>query len=163
MQQVPPRHLTLLSSLLIANRGEISSRIIRTCRKIGIRSIVVYSEADRNAAFVQEADLAIFIGESNPADSYLNQEKILAAAKQASADAIHPGYGFLSENADFARKCQEAGLIFIGPHPGAIDAMGSKAQAKALMEKHGVPVIPGYQGEDQSLETLTNKAQEIGF
>lgn len=152
-----------LFSLLIANRGEIASRIIRTCRKMGIRSIAVFSEADRNAPYVAEADTAVYIGESNPAASYLDQEKILAVAKQTGADAIHPGYGFLSENASFARACQEAGVIFVGPHPEAISAMGSKSQAKTLMMSHSVPVVPGYQGEDQTPERLQAAAIEIGF
>ncbi|MCL4135857.1 UNVERIFIED_CONTAM: hypothetical protein GTU68_028254 [Idotea baltica] len=130
---------------------------------MGIRSIAVYSEVDRNAPFVQEADMAVFIGGSDPTESYLNQEKIIASAKKIGADAIHPGYGFLSENADFARSCEQEGFIFIGPNPAAIDAMGSKAKAKELMKKHEVPIVPGYQGEDQSLETLRNAAIEIGF
>lgn len=152
-----------LSSLLIANRGEIASRIIRTCRKMGIRSIAVFSEADRNAPYVAEADTAVYIGNSNPADSYLDREKILNVARQTGADAIHPGYGFLSENAAFARACQEAGIVFVGPHPEAIAAMGSKSQAKTLMMSHGVPVVPGYQGEDQTPERLQAAAIEIGF
>jgi acetyl-CoA carboxylase biotin carboxylase subunit len=152
-----------LSSILIANRGEIASRIIRTCRKMGIRSIVVFSEADRNAPFVAEADQAVFIGESSPAQSYLDQDKIIAVAKRTQADAIHPGYGFLAENAAFARRCAEEGIIFIGPHPEAIEAMGSKSAAKSLMQKHGVPVVPGYQGADQSVAKLKAEAKKIGY
>lgn len=152
-----------LSSVLIANRGEIASRIIRTCRKMGIKSIAVFSEADRQALFVAEADMAVYIGESNPTASYLNQEAIIAAAKKVGADAIHPGYGFLSENAGFARRCKAEGLIFVGPRPEAIEAMGSKSKAKTLMAANGVPVIPGYQGADQTLATLANAAKEIGF
>lgn len=152
-----------INSILIANRGEIASRIIRTCRKMGIRTIAVYSEADKDSIFVQEADAAIFIGESQPNASYLNQEKIIAAAKTSNADAIHPGYGFLSENASFAKNCIEAGFIFIGPQPEAIEKMGSKAEAKNLMDEHGVPTIPGYQGENQNEEFLIKKALEIGF
>ncbi len=155
--------LSSINSLLIANRGEIASRVIRTCRKMGIRSIAVFSEADREAPFVQEADTALFIGKSAPSASYLDQEKIIQAAKKMGADAIHPGYGFLSENASFARLCQQEGIIFIGPHPEAIEAMGSKSQAKALMEAHGVPVIPGYKGEDQREERLKEEALKIGF
>jgi len=152
-----------LSSILIANRGEISSRISRTCKKMGIQSIAVFSEADRNAPFVADADMAIFIGESTPAKSYLDQEKIIAAAKQVGAHGIHPGYGFLSENAGFAQRCAEEGLVFIGPNPEAIVAMGSKSKAKALMEAHHVPVVPGYKGEDQSVERLIKEAKNIGF
>jgi acetyl-CoA carboxylase biotin carboxylase subunit len=152
-----------IHTLLIANRGEIASRIIRTCRQMGIRSVAVYSEADRRAVFVQQADLAVFIGASPPERSYLDQEKLIAAAQRAGANAIHPGYGFLSENAAFARRCTEAGLIFVGPHAAAIAAMGSKSQAKALMQAHGVPVVPGYQGEAQDPATLAQAAREIGF
>jgi 3-methylcrotonyl-CoA carboxylase alpha subunit len=152
-----------IHTLLIANRGEIASRIIRTCRQMGIRSVAVYSEADRQAVFVQQADLAVFIGASPPEHSYLDQEHLIAAAQRAGANAIHPGYGFLSENAAFARRCTEAGLIFVGPHAEAIAAMGSKAQAKGLMQAHGVPVVPGYQGEAQDAETLAQAARSIGF
>ena len=152
-----------ISTILIANRGEIASRIIRTNRKMGIKSIAVYSEADRNAPFVSQADMAIFIGESNPIESYLNIEKIIAAAKKAKANAIHPGYGFLSENATFARRCKKEGIIFIGPNPEAIEAMGSKSRAKQLMMKHKVPVIPGYEGKDQTNDRLTKEAINIGF
>ena len=153
----------MIHSILIANRGEIASRIIRSCKKMGIRSIAIFSEADRDALFVQEADTAVYIGPSDPQASYLHQEKILEICQQHQVDALHPGYGFLSENATFARKCQEAGITFIGPHPKAIEEMGSKSNAKAIMQAHDVPVIPGYQGEDQSVDTLTKAAQEIGF
>lgn len=152
-----------LSSVLVANRGEIASRIFRTCQKMGIKSIAVFSEADRSAPFVRAADMAVFIGESQPSASYLDQDKIIAVAKQVGADAIHPGYGFLSENANFARRCEEEGICFIGPHPGAIEAMGSKAEAKAIMEASGVPVVPGYQGEEQATEKLVRVAKEVGF
>ena len=152
-----------IRSILIANRGEIASRIIRTCRKMGMMSVAVFSEADRHAPFVEAADSAYFIGESNPSASYLDQEKIITTAKKAGADAIHPGYGFLSENETFARRCEEAGIIFIGPHPEAIAAMGSKSAAKALMQAHQVPVVPGYQGKDQSLNRLKTAASETGF
>ena len=152
-----------INSILIANRGEIVSRIIRTCRKMGIRSIAVFSDADRQAPFVREADEALHLGGSSPTESYLNQQKVIAAAKQAGADAIHPGYGFLAENASFARACTEAGMIFIGPSAEAIEEMGSKSRAKVLMRQHEVPIIPGYQGEDQSEEKLAQAAREIGF
>lgn len=152
-----------INTILIANRGEIASRIIRTCRKMGIKSVSVFSEADRDAPFVEQADMAVFIGESSPAASYLDQEKIIDTAKRTQADAIHPGYGFLAENVEFAKKCQAAGITFIGPNPAAIDAMGSKSKAKTLMEDNGVPVVPGYQGADQSIATLTKAAIKIGF
>lgn len=155
--------LGTISSVLIANRGEIASRIIRTCKKMGIRSVAVFSEADREALFVREADFAIGIGESVPTESYLNQSKLIDICLKNQIDAIHPGYGFLSENAAFAKKCTEAGIIFIGPRSEVIDAMGSKSKAKTLMQAHGVPVIPGYQGEDQSPKKLSEEAKKIGF
>ena len=155
--------MSSIQTILIANRGEIACRIIRTCQKLGIRSVAVYADADVNAPFVRMADVALHIGGNVLADSYLNVEKLLDAAKRSGADAIHPGYGFLSENAAFARAVAEAGLIFIGPNPDAIDAMGSKSEAKRLMMKHGVPVIPGYQGADQSTETLISEAKKVGF
>ncbi|MEZ5022402.1 MAG: biotin carboxylase N-terminal domain-containing protein [Chitinophagales bacterium] len=149
--------------MLFANRGEIASRVIRTCKKMGIKSIAVFSDADRNAPFVREADIAVHIGESNPAQSYLDVEKIIDTAKKVKASAIHPGYGFLSENVSFAKRCAKEGIIFIGPNPEAIDAMGSKSNAKSLMEKHKVPTVPGYKGKDQSLKTLTKAANDIGY
>ncbi|RMG70626.1 MAG: 3-methylcrotonyl-CoA carboxylase, partial [Bacteroidetes bacterium] len=147
-----------MNSLLIANRGEIAARIIRTCRDMGIRTVAVYSDADRGAPFVTMADTAVHLGGSDPRDSYLHTEALLAAAARAGAEAVHPGYGFLSEQAAFARACQEAGLIWVGPHPEAIAAMGDKARAKALMAEHGVPVIPGYTGDDQSEAALGRAA-----
>ena len=152
-----------IDSILIANRGEISSRVSRTCRKMGIKSIAVFSKADRNMPFVTDADEAIFIGASNPAESYLDQDKIISAAQSAGAQAIHPGYGFLSENASFAQRCADAGLIFIGPNPQAITAMGSKSEAKELMNKHQVPTVPGYQGQNQSNDRLIKESKSVGF
>ena len=152
-----------INTILIANRGEIASRIIRTCKKMGIRSVAIYSDADRGTPYTREADQAVHIGGNEFATSYLGQDKIIATAKKVGADAIHPGFGFLSENAGFAQKVQEAGLIFIGPRPEAIDAMGSKSKAKDIMRKHEVPVIPGYQGDDQSVERLSAEALKIGF
>src|SRR5206468_10744488 len=145
-----PDVMTMLESLLIANRGEIARRIIRTCRRLGIRTIAVYSDADAQAPFVREADQAVAIGPAPAAESYLVGAKILEAARQTGAQAIHPGYGFLSENADFAEAVVEAGLIWVGPPPSSIRAMGLKDAAKALMAKAGVPVTPGYLGDDQS-------------
>jgi len=152
-----------IKTILIANRGEIASRVIRTCKKMGITSVAIYSEADKNAPFVKEADLAIHIGDPEPAKSYLDQDKIIQAAKRTRADAIHPGYGFLSENAGFAKRCLDEEIIFIGPKPEAIEAMGSKSHAKTIMEQSNVPVIPGYKGKDQSEETLKREALKIGF
>lgn len=152
-----------INSILIANRGEIASRIIRTCKKMGIRSVSIYSDADRGTPYTREADQAVHIGGNELVTSYLDQDKIIATAQKVGADAIHPGFGFLSENAGFAKKVQDAGLIFIGPRPEAIDAMGSKSKAKDIIRQHDVPVIPGYQGEDQSVERLSAEALKIGF
>ena len=153
----------MINSILIANRGEIASRIIRTCRKMGIKSIAVFSEADSEGLFVNEADVAIHIGDNAPSASYLDQEKIIKVAKEQGADAIHPGYGFLSENTAFAKKCKDTGIIFIGPNADAIEAMGSKSRAKSIMRDHDVPVIPGYQGDDQSVKRLVKEAKNVGF
>ncbi len=152
-----------INTILIANRGEIASRIMRTCKKMGITCVAVYSEADKNAPFVKQADVAIHIGDPEPIQSYLDQDKIIKAALRSGADAIHPGYGFLSENASFAKRCADEGIIFIGPKPEAIAAMGSKSQAKAIMEESRVPVIPGYKGKDQSDATLKSEALKVGF
>jgi 3-methylcrotonyl-CoA carboxylase alpha subunit len=153
----------MFSSILIANRGEISRRIMRTARRLGLRTAAVYSDADAGAAFVREADDAVWIGAAPAAESYLKGERIIEAALDTGAEAIHPGYGFLSENAGFAEAVAKAGLTWIGPPPEAIRAMGLKDAAKALMEKHGVPVTPGYHGEDQSLKTLKAAAKRIGY
>jgi len=153
----------MIESLLIANRGEIARRIIRTARKLGVRTIAVHSEADAGMPFVREADTAIAIGPAPARESYLVQEKILAAAKATNAAAIHPGYGFLSENAEFADAVQAAGLVWVGAPPSAIRAMGLKDAAKKLMQAAGVPVTPGYMGEDQSPERLKAEADAIGY
>ncbi len=153
----------MITALLIANRGEIACRIIRTARAMGIRTIAICSAADRNARHVREADTAIEVGPASARESYLDGDRILAAAQAADADAIHPGYGFLSENADFAEAVIAAGLIWVGPHPDSIRAMGLKDAAKELMAKAGVPVTPGYQGNDQSLDRLAKEAATIGF
>ncbi|MDQ0462821.1 propionyl-CoA carboxylase alpha chain/3-methylcrotonyl-CoA carboxylase alpha subunit [Caulobacter ginsengisoli] len=153
----------MISSLLIANRGEIARRIIRTARRMGVRTIAVYSEADAGAPHVQEADEAVLIGPSPARESYLVADKILAAAKATGAEAIHPGYGFLSENAAFARAVKAAGLIWVGPPPEAIEAMGLKDAAKSRMQAAGVPVTPGYLGENQSLTRLQSEADKTGY
>ncbi len=153
----------MINSLLIANRGEIACRIIRTARDMGIRTVAVYSDADAKALHVRQADEAVHIGASPARESYLVGEKIIAAAKQTGAEAIHPGYGFLSENADFAQAVIDAGLIWVGPKPDSIRAMGLKDAAKARMIAAGVPVTPGYLGEDQSPATLKAEAEKIGF
>lgn len=153
----------MFSSLLIANRGEIAVRIARTARAMGLRTIAVYSEADRDALHVRACDEAWPIGPAPASESYLVAERILEVARRAGAEAIHPGYGFLSENAAFAEACDAAGIAFVGPPAGAIEAMGSKAGAKALMETAGVPLVPGYHGDDQTPERLAAAAREIGF
>jgi len=153
----------VIQSLLIANRGEIACRIIRTARELGIRTVAVYSDADAKALHVRQADEAVHIGPSPARESYLVGEKIIAAAKATGAEAIHPGYGFLSENADFAEQVIAAGLIWVGPKPDSIRAMGLKDAAKARMIAAGVPVTPGYLGEDQSPERLKAEADAIGY
>jgi len=153
----------MIESLLIANRGEIACRIIRTARRMGVRTVAVYSDADARALHVRQADEAVHIGPSPAAESYLRGEKIIAAAKETGAQAIHPGYGFLSENADFAQAVLDAGLIWVGPSPESIRAMGLKDSAKALMQQAGVPVTPGYLGEDQSAPRLKQEAEAIGW
>jgi geranyl-CoA carboxylase alpha subunit len=149
--------------VLVANRGEIALRIMRTARRLGYGVVAVYSDADRNALHVREADQAIRIGEALPAQSYLRIDAIIAAAKASGAGAVHPGYGFLAENEDFAQACRDAGLVFIGPSPEAIRAMGNKAGAKDIMQKAGVPIVPGYQGLDQSDAVMLAEARKTGF
>ncbi|MDE2274561.1 MAG: ATP-grasp domain-containing protein, partial [Gammaproteobacteria bacterium] len=155
--------MMMFKKILIANRGEIACRVIRTCKRLGIATVAVYSDADRHALHVQMADEVMHIGPAKAADSYLNMEHILTAAKQTGAQAIHPGYGFLSENSEFARRCLKAGVVFIGPSPESMDAMASKAAAITLMGKAGVPVTPGYHGKDQSLKKLEAEARQLGF
>ncbi len=153
----------MFERILIANRGEIACRVIRTCRRLGIDAVAVYSSADASARHVRLADRAVAIGGPRPADSYLRGDAIIAAALASGARAIHPGYGFLSENADFAEAVEAAGLVFIGPRAASMRRMGSKAGAKMLMAGHGVPVVPGYTGEDQDSERLAAEAGRIGY
>lgn len=153
----------MFKKILIANRGEIACRIIKTARRMGIATVAIYSEADRNARHVRLADEGVFIGPSPARDSYLDIAKVIAVAIRSGAEAIHPGYGFLSENEDFATACTQAGLVFIGPPSTAIRAMGSKSAAKALMEKAGVPLTPGYHGDDQDPAFLAGQADLIGY
>ncbi len=153
----------MIGKLLIANRGEIAVRIARTCRELGIATIAVYSDADRRALHVLEADIAVYIGPSLASESYLNIEAIVRAALDCKADAVHPGYGLLSENADFAEACAAAGLTFVGPPAAAIRAMGDKAEARKLALSRGVPTVPGYEGDSQAPAKLLAAAKSIGF
>src|SRR5574344_339889 len=153
----------MFKKILIANRGEIACRVAATARRLGVQTVAVYSDADANAKHVAACDEAIHIGGSAPKDSYLQWQRIIAAAQATGAQAIHPGYGFLSENEDFAQACQAAGLVFIGPPASAIRAMGLKAESKQLMEKAGVPLVPGYHGTDQNPELLQAEADRIGY
>ena len=153
----------MFTKLLIANRGEIACRVIRTARRLGIRTVAVYSEADRGAQHVRAADEAYLVGPAAAKESYLRGDRILEVARKTGAQAIHPGYGFLSENEDFAAACEKAGIVFVGPPASAIRAMGSKSAAKAIMEKAGVPLVPGYHGDEQALKYLQGQADRIGY
>src|SRR5918994_4009171 len=153
----------MFASVLIANRGEIACRIARTARRLGLRVIALYSQVDAEALHVRDADEAYFIGPPPAAESYLNAERIIAVAKQSGAECIHPGYGFLAENAQFAEACAAAGIVFVGPPPKAIRAMGLKDAAKRIMSEAGVPVVPGYAGERQDAELLEEEAGRIGY
>ncbi|WP_395709578.1 acetyl/propionyl/methylcrotonyl-CoA carboxylase subunit alpha [Reyranella sp.] len=153
----------MFSKILIANRGEIACRVIKTARRLGIKTVAVYSDADRSARHVAMADEAVHIGPSPARDSYLVGDRLIEAARRTGAEAIHPGYGFLSENPGFAEACGKAGIVFIGPPPAAIHAMGSKSEAKKIMEKARVPLVPGYHGDDQSADLLAREADRIGY
>src|SRR5262245_7736223 len=152
--------IRMITSLLIANRGEIACRVIRTARRLGLRTVAVYSEADRGALHVRLADEAVCIGPPPARESYLDGARILAVAREHRCEAIHPGYGFLSENADFARACAQAGIVFVGPPASSIDRMGSKSEARRLMAAAGVPVLPGYDDEDQADAALNAAARD---
>jgi len=153
----------MFESVLIANRGEIACRVMRTAKRMGLRTIAVYSDADRNALHVRAADEAVLIGPAPALESYLVMDRIIEAAGQSDAQAVHPGYGFLAESTDFATACKAAGLAFVGPPAEAIRAMGQKDEAKRLMEVAGVPVLPGYHGMAQDAEALGRAADEIGY
>jgi 3-methylcrotonyl-CoA carboxylase alpha subunit len=158
-----PKQYRRFRTLLIANRGEIACRVIRTAKAMGLRTVAVYSESDRDAMHVAMADEAILLGPARARDSYLNIERVIDVARKSGAEAVHPGYGFLSESAEFAQACREAGLVFVGPTAEMITAMGSKSGSKMLMEKAGVPLVPGYHGEAQDEATLAKAADKIGF
>ena len=153
----------MFSKILIANRGEIACRVIVTARRLGIATVAVYSDADAGARHVEMADESVHIGGSAPAESYLDAGKVLDAAIATGAEAIHPGYGFLSENAAFSRQCAEQGVVFIGPPAPAIEVMGSKSAAKQAMEQAGVPLLPGYHGDDPDAGLLKKAAEEMGY
>ena len=153
----------MINKILIANRGEIAVRIIRACRNMGINSVAVYSKEDEKSLHVQLADQRVCIGEGPARNSYLNMERIIMAAKKVGADAIHPGFGFLSENSEFVRKCQENDLIFIGPEADVIDKMGNKSQARSTMMEAGVPVVPGTKEPVYEAEVGKKLAKEIGY
>jgi len=155
--------MTYFKKIVIANRGEIARRIIKTCQKLNISTVAVYSDADKDALFVKEADEAIYLGGSLAKDSYLDIGKIINAAKQTKADAIHPGYGFLAENANFSRICEEEGIVFIGPSAKIIELMGDKIEARKQMENAKVPIVPGWNGKLDSIEQALVKAEEIGY
>ncbi|MBN2603350.1 MAG: acetyl-CoA carboxylase biotin carboxylase subunit [Candidatus Thermoplasmatota archaeon] len=153
----------MLTKVLVANRGEIAVRIIRACQEMGINTVAVYSEVDKEAPHVQIADETINLGDPTPIASYLNIPKIIESAQKIGADAIHPGYGFLAENPDFAQSCEDVGIKFIGPNPKVISLMGDKIAAKKTMKNAGVPVIPGYSGEKQDISSLVKEGKKIGF
>jgi 3-methylcrotonyl-CoA carboxylase alpha subunit len=153
----------MFSKILIANRGEIACRVAATARRMGIRTVAVYSDADAHARHVHACDEAVRLGPAEPAQSYLRADLVIQAARATGAQAIHPGYGLLSENEAFARACAQAGLVFIGPPAEAIRAMGLKAESKRLMAQAGVPLVPGYHGADQDVQHLQQEAARIGY
>ena len=153
----------MFKKILIANRGEIACRVIRTARKMGILTVAVYSDVDRDAHHVAMADEAVCIGAAPSRESYLLGDRVIEAALKTGAQAIHPGYGFLSENPQFCKNCQENGLVFIGPPVGAIEAMGSKSAAKLIMGQASVPLVPGYHGEDQDPAVLKKSSDDMGY
>ena len=153
----------MFKKVLVANRGEIAVRIIKACQEMNIKTVAVYSKVDKNAPHVHLADEAVNLGEPTPAESYLNILKIIEAAQKTNAEAVHPGYGFLAENPDFAKSCNDADIKFIGPNPKVIALMGDKIAAKKTMEKAGVPIIPGYHGVKQDISTLVKEGKKIGF
>ncbi|MCA9110359.1 MAG: hypothetical protein KDA52_10445, partial [Planctomycetaceae bacterium] len=152
-----------INKLLIANRGEIARRIIRTCRAMGIATVAVCSDPDRDSPFVREADEALWLGGARPGESYLDIDKILDAARRTGVNAIHPGYGFLAENADFARRCAEIGITFVGPPADVIAAMGSKIEAKRLVEQANVPVLPTIEADNHSIDVILQELQEVDW
>ena len=153
----------MFKKILIANRGEIAVRIIKACQELGVNTVAIYSDVDKKAPHVQLADEAVCLGDPTPVQSYLNIPKIIKIAREVKAEAIHPGYGFLAENPDFAHSCNDIGIKFIGPTPKVISLMGDKIAAKKTMQKAGVPVIPGYHGVKQDEKSLIEEGKKIGF
>ncbi len=153
----------MFKKILVANRGEIATRIIKGCREMGISTVAVYSEVDRNSLHVQTANEAVFIGSAPAAESYLNIDSIIQAARQTGAEAIHPGYGFLSENADFARRCEAEKIVFIGPNSKAMELVGDKIRSRQTMEKAGIPIIPGMKGTHKNILDYSADAKKIGY
>ena len=153
----------LIKTLLVANRGEIARRIIKTCKKEGIKTIAVYSSVETNSNYVEEADISVLLKGENPVQSHMDSSQIIKIAKRFDADAIHPGYGFLSENASFARKCNDANILFIGPDPDSIELMGDKDKARLLVKELGIPLLPGYENSKEKETRLLSEAKKIGF
>lgn len=150
----------MISKLLIANRGEIAVRVIRTCKRLGIKTVAVYSDADRDSPHVKLANESVYVGESSPTSSYLNISNILEAIRKTKAEAVHPGYGFLSEKSEFAKALQKENVLFLGPTPESMELMGDKINSRIKMEASGVPVVPGYNGQDQNPNVLQREAEK---
>lgn len=153
----------MISKLLIANRGEIAVRVIRTCKKLGIKTVAIYSDADRDSPHVKFADESVYVGESSPSSSYLSISNILETIKKTKADAVHPGYGFLSEKSEFAKALEKENILFLGPNAESMELMGDKINSRIKMEASGVPVVPGYNGQDQDPKILQKEAEKIGY
>ena len=153
----------LIKTLLVANRGEIAKRIFKTCKKEGVKTIAIYSSVDANSNYVQEADISVFLDGENPIQSHMDSSQIIKIAKKFDVDAIHPGYGFLSENASFAQKCIDQNILFVGPEPSSIELMGDKDQARVLVKELGIPLLPGYENSKEKETKLLAEAKKIGF
>ena len=153
----------LIKTLLVANRGEIAKRIFKTCKKEGVKTIAIYSSVDANSNYIQEADISVFLKGENPIQCHLDSSQIIKIAKKFDADAIHPGYGFLSENASFAKKCNEENILFVGPDSDSIKLMGDKDKARRLVKELGIPILPGYENSKEKEAKLLSEAKKISF